>query len=39
MTLDIYSHLWSQGDDRARAAVQTFFDGGASPVCHDEATG
>ncbi len=39
MTLDIYSHLWPQDDDRARAAVQTFFDGGVSSVCHDEATG
>jgi integrase len=39
MTLDIYSHLWPQDDDRARAAVQTFFVGGVSSVCHDEATG
>ena len=39
MTLDIYSHLWPQDDDRARAAVQTFFAGGVSSVCHDESTG
>jgi integrase len=39
MTLDIYSHLWPQDDDPARAAIQTFFEGGVSPVCHDEATG
>jgi integrase len=39
MTLDIYSHLWPQDDDRARAAVQSFFDGAVSSVCHDEATG
>jgi integrase len=39
MTLDIYSHLWPQDDDRARAAVQSFFSGDVSPVCHDEASG
>ncbi len=39
MTLDIYSHLWPQDDDRARAAVQTFFGGAVSTVCHDEAIG
>ena len=39
MTLDIYSHLWPQDEDRARAAVQTFFGGGVSPVCRDEAAG
>jgi integrase len=39
ITLDVYSHLWPQDDDRARAAVQTFFAGGVSSVCHDEATG
>ena len=38
-TLDIYSHLWPQDDDRARAAIQTFFGGGVSSVCHDEASG
>ena len=38
-TLGIYSHLWRQDDDRARAAVQAFFAGDVSPVCHDEATG
>ena len=39
MTLDIYSHLWPQDDDRARAAVQSFFSGDVSWVCHDEASG
>ena len=38
MTLDIYSHLWPQDDDRARAAVQSFFSGDVSSVCHDEAS-
>jgi integrase len=38
MTLDIYSHLWPQDDDRARAAVQAFFTD-VSSVCHDEASG
>jgi len=39
MTLDIYSHLWPQDDDRARDAVQSFFGSGVSAVCHDEAIG
>jgi len=39
MTLDIYSHLWPHDDDRARAAVQSFFSGDVSSVCHDEASG
>jgi integrase len=36
--LDTYSHLWPQ-DDRARPAIQTFLDRGASTACHDEASG
>ncbi|HEX4175043.1 MAG TPA: hypothetical protein VHY81_03920 [Acidimicrobiales bacterium] len=39
MTLDIYSHLWPQDDDRARDAVLSFFGSGVSSVCHDQATG
>lgn len=39
ITLDVYSHLWPQDDDRARAAIQTFLDGGVSTACHDEAAG
>jgi integrase len=39
ITLDVYSHLWPQDDDRARAAVQSFFGADVSPVCHDEAAG
>jgi hypothetical protein len=39
ITLDTYSHLWPDDDDRARSAVQTFFSAGVSHLCHDEATG
>jgi integrase len=39
ITLDIYSHLWPQDDDRARSAVQSFFSGAVSSVCHGESTG
>jgi hypothetical protein len=39
LTLNVYSHLWPHDDDRARAAVEAFFGGGVSPVCHDEVAG
>lgn len=39
VTLNVYSHLWAEDDDRARSAVETFFSGAVSSVCHDEATG
>jgi hypothetical protein len=39
VTLDIYGHLGPHDDDRARSAVQSFFRGAVSSVCHDEATG
>jgi integrase len=38
-TLDTYSHLWPQDEDRARAAVQTFLGGDVSSACHDAAAG
>jgi integrase len=39
VTLDTYSHLRPTDDDRTRTAVDAFFRGAVSPVCHDEATG
>jgi integrase len=34
ITRDTYSHLWPTDDDRSRAAVQSFFQGAVSSVCH-----
>ena len=36
VTLDTYSHLWPDDDDRTRAAVEAFLGGRVSPVCHEE---
>jgi integrase len=39
ITLDVYSHLWPSDDDRSRSAVDAFFSGAVSSVCHEEASG
>lgn len=36
-TLDTYAHLWPDGEDRTRAAVESFLGGGVSAVCQTEA--
>ncbi len=39
VTLDTYSHLWPDDDERARSAVDAFLRGDVSPVCQEEASG
>lgn len=34
VTLDTYSHLWPDDEDRARSAVEAFLRGDVSTVCH-----
>jgi integrase len=36
-TLDTYSHLWPDSEDRTRAAVDVVLGARVSPVCHDDA--
>jgi integrase len=39
ITLDVYSHPWPDDNGGARSAVQTFFEGAAPSVFHDEVAG
>lgn len=34
-TLDTYSHLWPDDEDRTRAAVDGLLGAAVSPACHD----
>jgi integrase len=36
MTLDVYSHIWPEVDDRTRAATDRVLGPLVSPACHDE---
>jgi integrase len=37
MTLDTYSHLWPDSEDRTRSAVDGVLGAAVSPACHDAA--
>ena len=38
-TLDTYSHLWPDSEDRTRAAVDEVLGPRVSPACHGEESG